>query len=284
MLLVYACGHVTQKPAEQPTVSQVQSIASKIDTTLTDSLILSIIAGKVEHGKERGCGRNSNSFYTEIPADSTQFTVENWKALDAKGTIPYYVEHTEEIEVNGRQKTLVILCGEGYSCHVCPGVCGAAVFVWEDKTWKLETWENDIAVLGVVGYPVSQIDIKPINSHAYAIILKNGSVWQGFSWRFFDVVIYDNGIFKEVLEKPITYSSDNWSNAENDPFFYQAYAYTASIDFAPGTTAYRDMIVHYQGTEINEKNRKPELLDKAIRFRYKDGKYVTTERIPGEDK
>ncbi len=261
-----AMGKVLKKPTSQP--------------ELTDSLILTLIYGKVEKSKEGCCMRSHNKFFSTVYPDSTQFSATHWKALDVL-QIKYYVEHIEEIIEDSIPKFLVILGGAGSSCHACPGVCAGAVFVRDGSSWKLETYENDIAVLGQTGYPVNEVSVTDVNL-GYGIILKNGGVWQGYNWRYFTVVLYEKGVFKEALAKPVVFSSDNWSNAEND-YFTQAYSYTSFIYFVPGNLEFEDMVVYFQGTIFDKNLQKTVLLDRKVRFEYKNGQFTTTEKLPDEE-
>jgi hypothetical protein len=247
---------------------------------LTDSLILTLIYGKVEKSKEGCCMRSHNKFFSTVLSDSTQFSSTNWKAFDAL-QIEYYVEHIEEIKENSTTKFLVVLGGSGSSCHVCPGLCAGAVFILDGENWKLETYENDIAVLGQTGYPVNEVSVTKVNN-GYGIILKNGGVWFGVNWRYFTVVLYENSIFKEALAKPVVFSSDNWSNAEND-YFTEAYSYTSFIYFVSGNHEFEDMIVYFQGTVFDKKCQKTMPLNRKVRFEYKNGLFTTTEKLPDED-
>ncbi len=251
-----------------------------IQQELTDSLILTLIYGKIEKSKER-CGmRSHNKFFSTVLSDSTQFSATHWKAFEAP-QIKYYVEHIEEINENNTSKFLVVLGGSGFSYHACPGVCAGAVFVQDGVKWKLEAYDNDIAVLGQTGYPVNEVSVTGAND-GYGIILKNGGVWQGFNWRYFSVVLYKNGFFKEALFKPVVFSSDNWSNAEND-FFTEAYSYTSSIYFVRGKHEFEDMVVWFQGTVFDKKRHKPMLLNRKVRFEYKNGLFTTNEKLPDEE-
>jgi len=247
---------------------------------LTDSLILTLIYGRLEKSKEGCCMRSHNKFFSTVLSDSTQFSATNWKAFNAL-QIEYYVEHIEEIKEDSITKSLVVLGGAGSSCHMCPGVCAGAVFVRDGGNWKLETYENDIAVLGQTGYPVNEVSVTGVNN-GYGIILKNGGVWQGYNWRYFSVVLYKNGIFKEALAKPVVFSSDNWSNAEND-YFIEAYSYTSFIYFVPGIHEFEDMVVYFQGTVLDKKRQKAILLNRKVRFEYKNELFTTTEKLPDED-
>lgn len=267
--LVGCQQNVLDKELKKPTINQ----------ELTDSLILTLIYGRVEKSKEGCCMRSHNKFYSNVLSDSTEFSAPHWKAFDAT-QIEYYVEHVEEIREDNSTKFLVILGGSGSSCHVCPGVCAGAVFVWDGVSWKLETYENDVAVLGQTGYPVNEVSMTKINN-GYAIILKNGGVWHGINWRYFSVVLYENGRFKEALTEPVVYSSDNWSNAENDRFT-EAYSYTAFIDFVPGDYEFEDMVVYFQGTVFDKNRQKIVFLNRKVRFEYRNGLFIPTGNLPDE--
>jgi hypothetical protein len=247
---------------------------------LTDSLILTLIYRKVEKSKEGYGMRSHNKFFSTVYSDSTQFSATQWKALDAV-QIEYYVEHIEEIIEDSIPKFLVVLGGAGSSCHACPGVCAGAVFVRDGSSWKLETYENDIAVLGETGFPVNEVSVTEVNQ-GYGIILKNGGIWQGYNWRYFTVVLYEKGVFKEALAEPVYFSSDNWSNAEND-YFTQAYSYTSFIYFVPGNHEFEDMVVYFQGTIFDKTLQKTVLLDRKVRFEYKNGLFKTPEKLPEEE-
>lgn len=251
-----------------------------IQQKLTDSLILTLIYGKVEKSKEGCCMRSHNKFFSTVLYDSTQYSATHREAFDAL-QIEYYVEHIEEIKENNTTKYLVVLGGSGFSCHVCPGVCAGAIFIQDSGQWKLETYENDIAVLGQTGYPVNEVSVTGVNN-GYGIILKNGGIWQGYNWRYFSVVLYENGTFNEALANPVCYSADNWSNSEND-FFIEAYAYTSSIYFVPGKHEFEDMVVWFQGTVFDKKRRKTVLLNRKVPFEYKNGFFTTNEKLPDED-
>lgn len=251
-----------------------------VQQKLTDSLILTLIYGKVEKSKEGCCMRSHNKFFSTVLADSSQFSARHWKTFNGP-QIEYYVEHVEEIKENNVSKFLVVLGGSGMSCHMCPGVCAGAVFVRGGTHWKLETYENDIAVLGQTGYPVNEVSVSSINK-GYGIVLKNGGIWQGYNWRYFIVVLYKNGIFKEALADPVVFSSDNWSNAENDQFTV-AYAYTSLIYFVPGDHEFEDMMVHFQGTMLDKKRQNAVHLNRKVRFKYKNGLFTTTEKLPNEE-
>lgn len=247
---------------------------------LTDSIILTLIYHKLEKADHDWDLRNHGKYYSPVSADSTQFSDKHWKDMDAT-QINYYVEYVEEIKEDSSTKYLVILGGSGMSCHVCPGVCAGAVFVRAGDDWKLETYENDIAVLGQTGYPVNEVSVTQLYDGMCAIILKNGGDWFGENWRYFTLVLYDHGSFKEGFEKPVTFSSDNWSNAEGD-YYTAAYAYTSSMLFVPGGQQYDDLVLHYQGTVHDKELDKPVILDRSVRFKYKNGQYTTTDKLPDE--
>lgn len=263
--------------------SKVPNAQSSTTQELTDSLILKLIFGNVAQKKEVGYIKNYDSFYANASLDSTTFSAKNWANLGREGSTHYFVESIYDIEEAGVEKKLVILSGEGISCHVCAGVSGAAVFSEEANQWKLEVWENDIAVLGTTGYPVDQIEINPIGKGRYAIVLKRGSIWQGVEFRFFTLVLYEKGIFKEVLDKPITFSSNNWANAEPDGMFTKAYSYTAPVYFDWRKAGeYPNMVMHFQGTTLSKGGTESILLNQKVRFEYKEGKYMTQQKIPSE--
>lgn len=266
-------------------VSQSKAPNAQSTTTqeLTDSLILKLIFGNVGQKREAGYLKNYNSFYANVRLDSTTFSPKNWANLGREGSTHYFVESIHDIQEAGVDKKLVILSGEGISCHICAGVSGAAVFSNTNEQWKLEAWENDIAVLGTTGYPVDQVEVDPIDKGRYAIVLKRGSTWQGVEFRFFTLVIYEKGIFKEVLDEPITFSSNNWANAEPDGHFTKAYAYTAPVYFEWRKAGeYPDMVMHFQGTILSENAKNLELMNQVVRFEYKNGKYVAQQKFPFE--
>lgn len=248
------------------------------DQNLTDSLILTLIFGMAERHPITS-ERTDGHFFATVTLDSTQFSPSHWKAYDRKGSTRYFVETQEKITEDSIEKYLVVLSAQGISCHACPGVCGAAIFSKNKDAWKLEAWENDIAVIGTTGYPVDQVDIRDVKEDVYAIILKKGSIWQGVNYRIMDMVLYEKGVFKEVLEDNICFSCDNWANAENDyphRLGEGAFSYTSSIEFQRGKSEYDDMVMYFQGTIPNKKTHKPEFLDKAVRFEYLNGRYVVT--------
>ncbi len=276
LLSVVACNR-----PPSPLVKETQTAPE-----LTDSLVLITIFGNVQR-KTPTSERTDGHFFANSAVDSTHFSLKNWQVLDfgkIKKSTEYFVEQIENITEDSIKKKLVILSAMGFSCHACPGIVGAAVFSLHNNKWSLETWENDIAVIGTTGYPVDQIEIKHAGKNVLAIILKKGSIWQGVEYRFFTMVLYQKGVFKEVLEETIGFSANNWANAEGDDFLYPAYSYTASIAFDwtqdSSSPSPLDMLLHFQGTILNKKTNKPELLDNTIRFEFKDGQYKAIEKIP----
>ncbi len=97
------------------------------------------------------------------------------------------------------------------------------------------------------------------------------------------LALYQNGRFERALEKAITFSCHNWSNAEGDTISTEAYAYTAKILFEAGASdIYEDLVLHFQGT-IPDKSKEGwpiKLLDEKIRFTWQNGKYQTNQAIP----
>jgi hypothetical protein len=282
VLLLTLFAACNQAPPTLATTVKPESVAEQ---NLTDSLILTLIFGKAERTVPKNdFERRNGHFFATVALDSAQFSPKHWEAYDRRGSTEYFVELKEEITEDSIEKVLVVLCAEGTSCHACPGLCGAAIFSKTKDQWKLEAWENDIAVIGTTGYPVDQVDVRYVKEGAFAIILKRGSIWQGVSFRGMDMVLYEKGTFKEVLEDNICFSCDNWANAENDyphNLIQGAFSYTSSLEFQPGKSEYQDLVLFYQGTIPNKKTRKPEFLDKAVRFAYRNGMYVVIkEEIP----
>ena len=276
LLALFAGCNQTPPTPLSPTPAAPEKPAPEQD--LTDSLILTLIFGKAERTVPKNdYERRNGHFFATVPLDSAQFSPKHWEAYDRRGSTEYFVKLKEEITEDSTEKYLVVLCAEGISCHACPGLCGAAIFSKTKDQWKLEAWENDIAVIGTTGYPVDQVDVRYVKMDAYAIILKRGSIWQGVNYRVMDMVLYEKGRFKEVLEENICFSSDNWANAENDyphNLVEGAFSYTSSLEFQPGKSEYQDLVLFYQGTIPNPKTRKVEFLDKAVRFAYRNGMYV----------
>lgn len=226
-------------------------------------------------------------FYASYLLDSTQFSLKNWKALSNSGLIEYTVESIENIIEDRLEKKLVILNGLGQAGHICPGVCGAAVFSKKNDLWNLECWKNGIAVLGNYGVAVDQVDICPFHKNAYAIFLKRGGLWQGVEFRIFTLVIYEKGSFHEMIKEPIPFSSNNWAacpNLKSNSLNFPIYCYTSNVEFDwhSSNQVYPDMLLHFQGTTINSNTSRPELLDKVIRFKFtSDQYYKPNEKIPG---
>lgn len=246
------------------------------DNELNDSLILVKIFGKID-GRYEPCERMNGQFFTRAPYDSAQFS----KGFEAIGSYDCFVERVENIQENGVDKKLVVLSGVGFTCHVCAGLVSMAIFSKKEGIWSLESYEKEAAVIGQTGYPVDEIQIEPAGKETYAIILKRGGIWFGYDEHYCQIVIYQNGIFKEALKEHITYSSDNWSNAEYDPLLSKAYGFTSSFEFVWGGSEIANMIIHFQGTVLNKKGTKAVLLDKKVLFTYKNGFYSTTEKLPG---
>lgn len=221
--------------------------------------------------------KSYNKYFSTVTADSSEFTQAHWKELDAH-RIEYFVEHIEEITEAGITKFSVVLGGAGSSCHACPVCVQVQCLCAKGQVGNWEIYENDMVVMGQTEPPVNEVAVARVKD-GYGIILKNGGIWQGVNWRYFSVVLYKNGVFIEALFEPVVYSSDNWSNAEND-IFTKAYAYTSHIWFEPGGGAFDDMLVHFQGTILDKKNQKPVHLNQKVRFEYKNGLFTTDELLP----
>lgn len=69
---------------------------------------------------------------------------------------------------------------------------------------------------------------------------------------------------------------------ENDQFTV-AYAYTSLIYFVPGEHEFEDMMVHFQGTVLDKKRQNAVHLNRKVRFKYKNGLFTTTEKLPDEE-
>ena len=284
LLLLIGCRQAPA-PAEQPQrIFSVRNDDAPSSDELTDSLILQKIYGTASrNAKEYGID-HPGEIAGKIVADSTQFSKQNWESLGVQNgfVLEYVVENKWEIEVNGLKKWLIVLGSRGNSCHPCPGVCAGAVFAKNGAEWKLETYENDIAVLGASGVPVNVVEYASCGDNAFAIVLETGSIWQGTACDFFTVVVYKDGKFSEALENPVDYAQNNWNNCTEVNSFIPCYGYTATVYFKPEGKNIWNMLVHFQGTQHRENTSGPVPLNRKVRFEYLNGRYETKDKLPSE--
>lgn len=286
VLLVVGCNEnsasvstLAEQPASTLSVSNEQPSGE-----LTDSLILQKIYGQVLRQPLEYGINHPGDFVGKVTADAAQFTNQHWESLGMKNgfVLEYKVENKWQISTKGPEKWLVVLGSYGESCHICPGVCAGAVLVKNGNDWQLETYENDIAVIGASGVPVDVVEFAPCGKNAFAIVLEVGSVWQGTSQHYFSVVLYKDGKFSEALLKPVDYAMNNWNHCTEVNSYVACYGYTSTIYFKPHTGDIWDMVVHFQGTQLSENGRGPVLLNRKVRFKYENGQYDARGKLPGE--
>lgn len=103
-------------------------------------------------------------------------------------------------------------------------------------------------------------------------------IFKGIRYNHF----HNHSALTLFISSPVVFSSDNWSNAEND-YFTQAYSYTSFVYFVPGNLEFEDMVVYFQGAIFDKTLQKIVLLDRKVRFEYKNGQFTTTEKLPDEE-
>lgn len=284
LLLLMGCSQ-SPAPAEQPQrLFSVSNDDAPSTDELTDSLILQKIYGSTSRKPKEYGVDHPGEIVGKIAADSIQFSKQNWESLGMQNgfVVEYVVENKWELQVNGQKKWMVVLGGFGNSCHPCPGVCAGAVFAKNGADWQLEAYENDIAVLGASGVPANVVEYSSCGDNAFAIVLETGSIWQGFVRDYFTVVVYKDGKFSEALDKPVDYAQNNWNNCTEVNSYIPCFGYTATVYFKPDSSEIWDMVVHFQGTQFSQNAGGPVLLNRKVRFKYQNGRYVTTDKLPDE--
>ena len=277
VLLYFAC---TPQDKE---ISRSSLAHNKVNTDeWSDSMILVKIFGNVHQPESKGsCCYGENIPYAKTVLDTTTFTQEHLKQFNRRGEITYSVIDKEDITLDGLDKKMVILGAEGHGCHACPGLVGVAIFGKKEDRWTLEKWKNDVLVVGTNGNPVDQSEIRSLGKDVYAIVVKQGSIWQGREFRIMAMALYDKGTFKDVFSE--YFSSNNWANTEQyypKALSMPAYSYTASFEFEPSKETYPDVVLYFEGTMIEPKTHKLVLLDRPVRFKFNGEKYCPTSKMP----
>jgi len=72
----------------------------------------------------------------------------------------------------------------GYDCHACAPAIGAAVFVWRDDHWGLESENPAVGFYGGWGEP-SNVNLVQVGPQKHGLLLSSDDEGQGFSssWK-----------------------------------------------------------------------------------------------------
>lgn len=141
----------------------------------------------------------------------------------------------------------------GYSCHACAPAIGAAIFVWKEQSWEMESANAAIGFWAGWGEPPS-VELVAVGPEKHGLLLSSNDESQGFSSSFKQLVI-PVGKSVEVVwgiedESDDADAVDPTDKASSPP----PYRSSATTRFLPGrgvaggTTDYYNIEVVSRGT------------------------------------
>ncbi len=165
-----------------------------------------------------------------------------------------------------------------YNCHACAPAIGAAVFVWKNQRWTLESENTATEFAGGWGDPPS-VELVAVGSEKHGLILSYGDEGQGFSSSFSEIIIPLGKNVEKVWS--IESGSDDNGAIDPDDKLNSPPPYSSSTTFrflkaANGTerlSDYYDIEVTSSGTSWQGPKHPVKAENWTELYRFSGGKY-----------
>ncbi|MGA2571223.1 MAG: hypothetical protein ABSF23_11950 [Terracidiphilus sp.] len=173
-----------------------------------------------------------------------------------------------------------------YNCHVCAPATGAAVFVWQGQSWKLESANPAIGFWGGWGDP-PDVSLVAVGPERHGLLLSSTDLAQGFSSSFKQLLLPLGKSVEEVWS--IEDENDDLGAIDPDDRLNKRVPYRSSAAFRFLTgddgSASPDRQGDYYDIEVISRGYDREDFGHPIKaqnwteiYTFKDGKYKLVRR------
>ncbi len=211
--------------------------------------------------------------------------VQRTDLLGAKAPSIWFIQRFVDA---GKQKYGVFGKQEFSGIHPEGAVIGAAIYVWNDHAWQLETANPDIASVGVYGEApdTDHVRVLQLASDALAFVFEIRDGKMGYGNHYAKIVAYQGGEFSDAGE--LALGEDNAGNCDDNPAREKrgkhgiaCWSYSGTVSVAStGSGKFHDLIVTRKGSigypHLDDASQ-IQSLNKRVLYQYRDDSYQTDD-------
>jgi len=209
-------------------------------------------------------------------ATANRLKDQNFKSGAEIVVRPLRVLEAQEV---GKQKVILLIYSVprvewNFDCHACRPYIGEAVFVRDEKRWKVESSGDMITEAGGFGHPPHDFRVVQLGPRRIGLEMINSDGGQGETTILNALFVAWNGKVNEALH--FFAHDDDLGGCVEIP----CYSNHRSISFVPGANSdYFDVVLALSGTDMTDQlpyRRKP--VHGVERFAFTDGFYKSQSR------